>query len=56
MMNLSGWDIGLLVVVGFVAIASLVRLMRQRHTELANQLRSEYQREKARAKKKKLQK
>ena len=37
-MNLQGWEIGLLAVAAFVALAALVRMMRTRRDELTSQL------------------
>jgi hypothetical protein len=38
MLNLQGWEIGLLAVAVFVATSSLVQLMRRRRDELTREL------------------
>jgi hypothetical protein len=38
MLVLQGWEIGLLVVAGFIAVTALVRLMRARRDELTEEL------------------
>jgi len=46
--DMDGWNIGVLVVAGYVAVISLVRLMKARHSELLGKLRGEFEQEKAR--------
>ena len=48
MLGLDTWDIVLLVIASYVAIVTLVRLMRQRRDELLAKLRSDFNTEKAR--------
>ena len=38
MLNLQGWEIGLLAVAAFVAVTALVRLMQVRRNQLTNEL------------------
>ena len=45
---MDGWDIALLVAAAYVAVSSLVRLMRQRRDELAVGVRSKVEAEKRR--------
>ena len=42
------WDVGLLLIAGYVAIMSLVRLMSVRRRELTNKFRAEFRAEQAR--------
>ena len=42
---MDGWDIALLAIGGFVAVAALARLMIHRRNQLARQLLAESQRE-----------
>jgi hypothetical protein len=46
--NMDGWDVTLLVVAGYVAVTSLVRLMVRRRDQMLEELRGEVAREKNR--------
>jgi len=37
-LNLQGWEIGLLAVAAFVAVTALIRLMQVRRNQLTNEL------------------
>ncbi len=45
---MNGWDIALLLVVGYVAVVALVRLMAQRRDELLEEFRRRMKAEKKR--------
>ena len=46
--NMDGWDVALLVVAGYVAIVTLVRLMIRRREQMLAKFRREVEKEKAR--------
>ena len=48
MANLEGWDWALLVVAGYVAVMSLVRLMRSHRDAILGELREKIDREQSR--------
>ena len=41
MSNLSGWDVGILAIAGYVAIVMLVRLMRHRRDQIVSRLQAQ---------------
>lgn len=45
---MDGWDLGLLVIASYVAVSSLVRLMRERRDVLAADMRRQLEAEKRR--------
>ncbi len=40
--NMDGWQIGLLVVAGYIAVTALVRMMRHRRDRLIEEFRDEF--------------
>ena len=46
--NMDGWDVALLVVAGYVALVTLVRLMIRRRNQMLDEFRSELKKEKRR--------
>ncbi|MHC4178965.1 MAG: hypothetical protein ACYSWU_15740 [Planctomycetota bacterium] len=46
--NMDGWDVALLVVAGYVALVSLVRLMIGRRDQLLDEFRRELKKERQR--------
>jgi len=50
MANMDGWDITLLVVAGYVAVVSLVRLMARRRDAMLGEFRQQMEKEKQRKK------
>ena len=51
MSNLDGWDWAILAVAGYVAVSSLVRLMRSHHDRVVGQLREQIEQEAVRQQK-----
>ena len=48
---MDGWDITFLIVAGYVAVISLVRLMRARRDAVVDDVRAQFRQEQARLKK-----
>lgn len=48
MANMDGWDVALLVVAGYVALVTLVRLMIRRRNQMLDEFRRELRKEKRR--------
>jgi heme exporter protein D len=48
MASMDGWDLALLVVVGYVALVTLVRLMIRRRNQVMDEFRREVRKEKGR--------
>ena len=46
--NMDGWDVALLVVAGYVALVTLVRLMIRRRNQMLDEFRRELKKEKGR--------
>lgn len=46
--NMDGWDVALLVVAGYVALVTLVRLMIRRRNQMLDELRRELRKGKRR--------
>ncbi len=46
--NMDGWDVALLVVAGYVALVTLVRLMIRRRNQMLDEFRRELKKEKRR--------
>ncbi len=46
--NMDGWDVALLVVSGYVAVVTLVRLMARRRNQMMEEFRRELKKEKRR--------
>jgi len=46
--NMDGWDVALLVVAGYVALVTLVRLMIRRRNQMLDEFRSELRKGKRR--------
>ena len=51
MINMDAWDVVLLSAAALVAVTTLVRLMTARHRELVDQLRQQWEAERARKQK-----
>jgi len=49
--NMDPWDIALLTVAGYVAVLSLVRLMRRQRDRLMDEFRHQFEKEQKRKKK-----
>ena len=53
---MNGWDIGLLIVAGYLAVTVLVRMMRHRRDTLVGELHKQAERESRRRKQKEAEK
>lgn len=51
MFNLDGWDYALMAMAGYIAVVSLVRMMRARHDDLLADLQRQAEQEQERKRK-----